>query len=82
MNDYNLLQQAVLERIAHKIRQLRTEKHLTQESLCHKAVIAPRHLQKIESAKVNVTVYSLVKIANALEVDVATFFLSESNKPS
>ena len=79
MNPVQLMQQAALERIARKIRQLRADRNLTQESLSHKAAIAPRHLQKIESAKVNVTVNTLVKVANALEVDVAVFFVTDSD---
>ena len=80
MHDSDILQQAVLERIAFKIRQLRTDKHLTQERLCQKAIIAPRHLQKIENAQVNVTVHSLVKIANALEVDVSELLLDGTHR--
>ncbi len=77
MNEVNLLQQAALERIAGQIRRLRAGRNLTQESLSQKAAISPRHFQKIEAAQVNVTVHSLVRIANALGVDVATFFLDD-----
>ena len=79
MNGSNSLHRAVLERIAKKIKELRIEKGLTQESLCQEAGLAPRHLQKIENAEVNVTVSSLVKIAKGLDVDVSELFLDGIN---
>lgn len=64
-------------RIARQVKGLRTAAGLTQEQLAHRSGIAPRHLQKIESGGVNVTVDTLVKVANALAVDVQRFFAGE-----
>ena len=66
--------QAVRDRVARNIRNLRARARLTQENVCQLAGIAPRHLQKIEAAEVNVTLHSLVKVANALGVDIGQLF--------
>lgn len=59
----------VQRRIAHRLRELRSGKGLTQEIVANRAGLALRHLQKIEAAQVNPTIDSLVKIAVALDVD-------------
>lgn len=62
--------QRVRQRIAVHVRHLRVAKHLTQEMVAGNAGLAVRHFRKIESAEVNVTLDTLVKVAAALEVDV------------
>lgn len=62
---------AILGRIARRVREIRTDRHLTQESVAGSARLAIRHFQKVEAGEVNVTVRSLVRIASALEVDVS-----------
>lgn len=64
-------------RVARQVKGLRAAAGLTQEQLAHRSGIAPRHLQKIESGGVNVTIDTLVKVANALAVDVQQFFVVE-----
>jgi transcriptional regulator with XRE-family HTH domain len=56
-------------RLAANIRLLRQTRHLSQEELSSGAGLAVRHLQKIESGEVNVTLKTLASLAAALDVD-------------
>jgi transcriptional regulator with XRE-family HTH domain len=51
------------------IRQLREKKNLSQENLAHDCNIPKSQIARIELAKINTTVKTLIKIANALEVE-------------
>jgi transcriptional regulator with XRE-family HTH domain len=66
--------QRVLYQIAVRVKALRSERLLTQEQLAQLAGLAPRHVQKIESAQTNLTLRTLVKVAEALGVDVNLLF--------
>lgn len=77
MSNANDVHQAVRYRIARRVRKLRSDSRLTQERLAQLSGLAPRHLQKVEAAAVNVTLESLVKIANALGVDVSELFIED-----
>jgi transcriptional regulator with XRE-family HTH domain len=68
-------QQEARNRLARRIKGLRLVRSLTQEKLAQRAGLAPRHLQKIEAAEVNVTLASLVRLAEALGVDICQLFL-------
>lgn len=62
------------------IRQLREKKNLSQQDLANDCNIPKIQIGRIERAEVNTTIRTLVKIANALQVepkDLLTF-----NKPS
>lgn len=65
---------SVRRRIATRIRLLRSCRGLSQEALAQKAGLSTRHLQKLEASQVNVTIESLSKLANALEVDISQLF--------
>lgn len=71
---------SVRRRIAVRIRQLRSCRRLSQEALAQKSGISPRHLQRLEAAQINVTIESLVKLANALEVDINQLFNHSGNE--
>lgn len=51
------------------IRQLREKKNLSQQDLADDCGIPKSQIARIERAKINTTVKTLVKIANALEVE-------------
>lgn len=74
MGSYNHMEKLtvndIMQRIARNTRQQRVSKSLTQEAVAASADLAVRHYQKIEAGEVNVTVYTLIKLANALEVDI------------
>ncbi len=61
-------------RIGDRIRELRKEKNLSQETLANIAEVDRTYMTKIENGKKNVTVKLLEKIITVLEVDFATFF--------
>ena len=60
-----------------RIRQLRNEKHMSQEELAFKAGISPAHLGQIERAVKNPTIDTIGKIASALDVPVTELFSSD-----
>lgn len=57
-----------LATIGKNINRLRKEKRMTQEDLCGIAELDRSHLSEIENGKANITIKSLSKIAEALEV--------------
>jgi len=56
------------------IRQLREKKNLSQENLAHDCNIPKSQIARIELAKINTTVKTLIKIANALDVEPKELF--------
>jgi transcriptional regulator with XRE-family HTH domain len=58
-------------KLASHVKMLRVARSLTQEGLAVKADIALRHIQKIESGEVNVTLETLAKLAHALNTNPA-----------
>ena len=64
----------LLVEIGKKIRELRKSKGLTQERLAEKADLHPTYVGAIERREVNVSINTLQKIADALEVNVETLF--------
>jgi transcriptional regulator with XRE-family HTH domain len=43
---------------------------LTQEEAAHRIRMATRHYQKLESAQLNVTLRTLVRVADAFQLEV------------
>lgn len=64
----------ITEQIGHRIRELRTQKGLSQEKLALKAELDRTYLAGVENGKRNLSVKSLEKIIEALEVSFQTFF--------
>ena len=60
--------------LAGNVRRLREKAGWTQEQAADAMEIATRHYQKIEAGDVNVTVATLVRVANAFGVDVKALF--------
>ena len=58
--------------IGQRIIALRTKKGWTQADLAREADKAPQAIEKLENGKVNPTLYSLLEIAKALDVSLAT----------
>lgn len=72
MKSKNELKKAI-KSIGLKIRAIRNEKKLTLEDVEARGYPSWRHLQKIESGK-NVTIETLLKVADALGCKVGDFF--------
>ncbi|OYX85131.1 MAG: transcriptional regulator [Flavobacteriales bacterium 32-34-25] len=51
------------------IRQLREKKNLSQQDLANDCSIPKSQIARIERAKINTTVRTLIKLANALEIE-------------
>lgn len=60
--------------LGKNIRAIRKKNGLTMEALSYKADIEYRLIGRIERGEGNTTVISLLKIADALNVDVLDFF--------
>jgi transcriptional regulator with XRE-family HTH domain len=68
----NELKKAV-KAVGLKVRAIRNEKGLTLEEVEAKGYPSWRHLQKVEAGK-NVTLETLLKLADSLECDIKEFF--------
>lgn len=60
-----------LKIIGENIAELRKQKNMTQEDLCGIAEIDRSYLSEIENGKENVSIKTLVKIADALECELS-----------
>ena len=56
------------------VRQLREKKNMSQQDLANDSGIPKSQVARIERAKVNTTVKTLVKIANALQIEPKELF--------
>ena len=68
----------IAKQLGQRIRELRTERHMSQEELSFKAGISPAHLGQIERALKNPTIDTIAKIAAALDIPVTTLFTMDS----
>lgn len=68
--------------LGQRIRELRTERQMSQEELAFKSQISPAHLGQIERGLKSPTVDTVSKIASALEVSVAELFTKAPISPS
>jgi ribosome-binding protein aMBF1 (putative translation factor) len=58
-------------RLAEAVRHLRSEKGWTQEEAAHRCGMTTRVLQRVESSEVNLTLTTLARLCEGLEVDAA-----------
>lgn len=64
----------VKELIGNRIKELRKKKGLSQEQLSEKAEITPNYLSRVERGTENPTLNMLIRLANALEVEMWEMF--------
>jgi transcriptional regulator with XRE-family HTH domain len=64
----NFRDQKILKRFAKRVCQLRREKKMTQEDLAYNSGLSLSQIARIETAKVNPTLCTLMVIANTLKV--------------
>jgi len=76
---YNYLywKELILLKLGNKIRNLRKKKKMTIEKLANKAGLSAGMISQIERDKIGISVSSLWKISNALEVFIGYFFDEE-----
>jgi transcriptional regulator with XRE-family HTH domain len=60
--------------IGRRIAELRVQRSITQEQLAEESDVDARYIQRIEAGEINITVETLVRLANVLRVGVAEIF--------
>jgi transcriptional regulator with XRE-family HTH domain len=68
--------QPTLRKLGRRVRELRAQRELTQEELGRLAQLDPKHVQVIEAGGSNVTVSTLLGIAEALGCGIPDLFRS------
>lgn len=68
----------ITRQLGQRIRDLRNERHMSQEELAFKAGISPAHLGQIERALKNPTIDTVAKIAAALNIPAVALFVMDS----
>lgn len=68
--------------IGQRIKEVRCEKHLTQEFLAHATDVNVSHISNIETNKVKVSLTLLVGICNALGVTLDYLLENEYSNPT
>jgi transcriptional regulator with XRE-family HTH domain len=64
----------IKDKIGNRIKQLRQEKHLSQEAFADMCELDRTYISSIEKGKRNVSIVNLEKIANAFNVNLSTLF--------
>lgn len=65
---------AIKEDVGNRIRELRNDRGISQETLAHEAGLDRTYITSVERGKRNISVINLEKIANALNVNLSEFF--------
>lgn len=65
---------AEITRISHKIKGLRINRGLTVQELALRCDMERSNLSRIESGRHNITLRSICKICNALEIEIPDLF--------
>ena len=65
----------ILRLFGERLRELRTERNLSQERLAELAGLDRNYIGQIERAERNVALVNIVRIAQALEVEPGALFL-------
>lgn len=68
--------------IGQRIKEIRTDKHLTQEYLANATGVNVSHISNIETNKVKVSLTLLVQICNALDVTMDYLLENEYHNPT
>lgn len=63
-----------LKLLAHRLKQLRSEKKITQEELAYRSELTLSQIARIETVKINPTVSTMFRIAKALDVSLSELF--------
>lgn len=68
----------IANHVGYRIRQIREQKNISLLSLSYICKIEYSHLCKIEFGKLNTSLENLIKIANALDVNIIYFFTNNN----
>ena|SRR2546428_1986852 len=72
----------IRRRLGRRIRELRTERRLSQEALAEKAGMTNKHLSRIERGETNTRATTLVRILRGLDVNVGEVFSRITPSPA
>ena len=64
----------ITKQVGNRIKQLRNEKGISQETLANRAGLDRTYITSVERGKRNITIVSMEKITNALEISLQDFF--------
>jgi transcriptional regulator with XRE-family HTH domain len=64
----------VARKLAGRLRQLRKSKGLSQEDLAYESGLGRSYYWRVEQGLINVTLETLVKLCNALKVEIVDLF--------
>jgi len=64
----------ILEKFGKRVRELRTQRKLTQEGLADKAELHYTYVGQLERSKKNISLKNIEKIAKGLSVSLSEFF--------
>ena len=70
----------ILKHVGKKIREIRKNRGLSQEALGEKAGLSSNYVGQIERGQKQVTLTTLAKIAESLEIDVSQLFEESTSK--
>ena len=65
----NISEESYILNLGIHIRQLREKKNMSQQDLSNDSGITKSQIARIERAQINTTIKTLIKIANALEIE-------------
>lgn len=71
----DISEETFVKNLGIHIRQLREKKNLSQQDLANDCSIPKVQIGRIERAEINTTVRTLLKIANALDVQIEELFV-------
>ncbi|MBF4519394.1 helix-turn-helix transcriptional regulator [Flavobacterium sp. ANB] len=69
-----MLRRAGLQLLAKRLKEIRSEKGLSQEELAYRSEITLSQIARIETIRINPTVSTIFKIARTLEVPLSELF--------
>ena len=72
----------VKELIGKRIKEARQARKLSQEALSEKVSLSAKYLSSIERGKENPTLETLIRLADALELEASELFNYQHQKPS
>jgi transcriptional regulator with XRE-family HTH domain len=70
----------VLRDLGRRVAELRASRGLTQERFSEDADITAQYLQRVEAGRENLTVRSLVRLANLLHVSITDLFATPAKR--
>ncbi len=70
----------ILDAIGNKIQMARLNKGLSVKEIANKSSLSTSKIFKIESGEINLKLYTLMQIAEALEVDVKSLLVDNLRK--